>query len=77
MGPVQDKMPATYAMILYAYQYRGWGVGIAIDYGLDGQGVGVRVPVGARISSSPRRPGRLWGPASLLSNGYRGLFPRG
>jgi hypothetical protein len=31
-----------------------------------------RVPVGSRIFSSPRRPERLWGPPSLLSNGYRG-----
>jgi hypothetical protein len=42
-------------------------VGIAIGYG-----VGVRVPVGSRIISSSRRPGRLWGPPNLLSNWYGG-----
>jgi hypothetical protein len=31
-------------------------VGIATDYGLDGRGVGVRVPVGPRLLFSPRRP---------------------
>jgi hypothetical protein len=45
-------------------------VGIATGYGLDDRGVGVRVLVGSRIFSSPRRP-------DLLSNGYRGLFHRG
>jgi hypothetical protein len=47
-------------------------VGIAIGNGLDDRGVGVRVPVGSRISSSPRSPDRLWGPTNLLSNGHRG-----
>jgi hypothetical protein len=37
-------------------------------YGLHDLGIGVRVQVGSRIFSSPRRPDRLWGPPSLLSN---------
>jgi hypothetical protein len=53
-------------------------VGIATSYGLDDRGVGVRVPVGSRIFSSPNRPDRLWGPPNLPSTGYRGgSFPGG
>jgi hypothetical protein len=36
-------------------------VGIATGYWADDRGVGVRVPVVARIFSSPRRSDRLWG----------------
>jgi hypothetical protein len=50
---------------------------MATGYGLDDQEVGVQVPVGARIFSSPRRPDWLCGPTNLLSNGYWGLFLRG
>jgi hypothetical protein len=49
-------------------------VGIATVYWLDDLGVGVRVPVGSRIFSSPRRPYWLWHPPSILSNAYRGIF---
>jgi hypothetical protein len=52
-------------------------VGIVAGYELDGRGVGVRVPVGARFFSSPRRSDMFWGPPSLLSNGYWGLLSRG
>jgi hypothetical protein len=41
-------------------------VGIATGYGQDDREVGVRVPVGSRIFSSPRHPDRLWGPSNLL-----------
>jgi hypothetical protein len=43
--------------------------GIATGYELDDRGIGVRVPIGSRIFSSPRRPNRLWGQPNLLSNG--------
>jgi hypothetical protein len=52
-------------------------VGIVTGCRLDDGGVGVRVPVESRIFFSPRPPDRLWGPPSLLSNGYQELFPWG
>jgi hypothetical protein len=52
-------------------------VGIATGYGLNDRGVGVRGSVGSRMFPSSRRPDRLWGSPSLLSNGYRRLFPVG
>jgi hypothetical protein len=36
---------------------------------------GVQVLVGSRISTSPYRPDRLWGPPSILSNGYQAFSP--
>jgi hypothetical protein len=47
-------------------------VGIATGYGLDDREVGVRVPVGSGIFTSPYRPDRLWGPPNLLYIGYQG-----
>jgi hypothetical protein len=50
------------------YRWRaGIAQSIATGYGLGDQGVGVRVPVGARIFTSPCRSDRLLGPFSLLS----------
>jgi hypothetical protein len=37
---------------------------------LDNRRAWARIPVGLRSFTSPYRPGRLWGPPSLLSNGY-------
>jgi hypothetical protein len=59
---------------LCSVRNRDSAIGIATGYGMDDRGVGVRVPVGSRIFSSPRRPDRLWGPPNLLSNGYRHSF---
>jgi hypothetical protein len=54
---------------------RDSAIDIATGYELDDRGVGVRVPVGSRIFSFQCRPDRLWGPPSLLSNGYQRRFP--
>jgi hypothetical protein len=52
-------------------------IGKATSYGLDDQEIGVRVPVGSRIFSSPRRLDRLWGPPNLLPMGTMRSFLRG
>jgi hypothetical protein len=51
-------------------------VGTSTAFGLDDRGVGVRVPVGARIFTS-RHSDRLWDPLHLLPNGYRGALSAG
>jgi hypothetical protein len=68
----------THAIIRIKWFTSVWGmsrdssVGIATDHGQDGRGSN---PDRVRSFSSPQRPDRLRGPTSLLSNGYRGLFP--
>jgi hypothetical protein len=53
-------------------------VGIATGYGMYARGVGVRVPEGVKeFFFSSRRPDWVWGLPGLLSNGNRGIFPRG
>jgi hypothetical protein len=44
------------------FKSRDSAVGIATGYGLDGRGVGVRVPVRSRMFCSPCPPDRLWEP---------------
>jgi hypothetical protein len=59
------KRPLIYvgSIFVFKHDYAWIGldsvVGIATGYGLNDGGVGVRVPVGSRIFSSPRRPDRL------------------
>jgi hypothetical protein len=49
-------------------------VATVTGYGMDGWGSFLGMV--KKFFSIPCRPDRLWGPHSLLSNGYRGLFPR-
>jgi hypothetical protein len=49
----------------FSSRSRDSSVGIETGYGLNDRGVGVRVPVGSRIFSSPRLPDRLWGPPNF------------
>jgi hypothetical protein len=49
----------TTTIIIIICGSRDSAVGIATGYGLDGQGVGVRVKVGARFFPSPRRSDRF------------------
>jgi hypothetical protein len=62
------RYPATFVFLTVVTMVSS--VGIAVGCGLDDRGTKIRVPVGSRIFTFPYRPDRLWGPPSLLSNGY-------
>jgi hypothetical protein len=63
-------------IIIFSDEYRlRWVSCIVSDYGLDDRGsISGR---GKRFFLYPLYPGHLWGPPSLLWNGYRGFFPGG
>jgi hypothetical protein len=51
---------------------RDSAVGLATGYGLEDREVGVRVPVGSRIFSSPRRPDPIFWTIIRSNPGRRG-----
>jgi hypothetical protein len=61
----------------YSLGEQGSSGSIVSDYGLDDRVIGVRYPAEAKDFSSSLCPDRLWGPPSLLYNGYRGPFHGG
>jgi hypothetical protein len=64
--------------ILSYISSRDSSVGIEMGYELDDRGSRVRfLAVAGKFFSSQPCPERLWGPPSLLSNGYQGPFPGG
>jgi hypothetical protein len=63
--------------IFLEWRSRDSAVVIATGYGLDNREVGVTVPTGSRILTSPCHPDRVWGPQNILYNGYWWLFRGG
>jgi hypothetical protein len=70
-------MIAIFLYYTFVGMSRGSAVCIATGFGLDDRGFGVRVPVGSRILSCPRRPDRLWGPRASYPMGTRDPFSVG
>jgi hypothetical protein len=70
-----SSIPPTLLHCLYpSVQSRESSVGIAMDYGLDGQSS--NPSKGKTFFSNPQRPDQLLNPLILLSNEYLGLFLR-
>jgi hypothetical protein len=60
--PVIRLISLTYSSHIESQRALDSSVGIAAGHGLDDRALGVRVPVGSRIFTSPYRPHRFWGP---------------
>jgi hypothetical protein len=65
----------TTEMLKILHRSEDSSAGIGMGYKLDGKGS--FAGKSKRFFSSPHYPYRLWGPHSLLSNGYRSSFPEG
>jgi hypothetical protein len=64
----------NFVSIYHLLRSRGSSVSIVTDYGLNDRS---SIPDRGRgFFFQSLRPDRLWGPPSLLSNGYQGSFPR-
>jgi hypothetical protein len=64
--------------ITHLKRSRGSSVSAVSDYGLDDRAIEVRSQAeGGDFSSNLLSPERLWGPPSVLYNGYREFFHRG
>jgi hypothetical protein len=61
----------------YVLMRRDDSVGTRISIGYEDGQPAVRLPTELKLVSFPLRPDLLCGPPNLLSNGDRGLFPRG
>jgi hypothetical protein len=59
------------------FNIRDSKVSIATGYGLDNLGVDIQDQLRSRISTGTHHSDRLWGPPSLLFNGYWGIFSMG
>jgi hypothetical protein len=75
--PNSVRKTYSYYSLSYSCTNRVSSVGIATGYGLEDRGVGVRAPVGLRISTSPYRAGRLLGPRNPIAIGYWRSFDGG
>jgi hypothetical protein len=67
----------SFIPVFYYFRSRVSSGSIVSDYGLDDGAIVIRSQAGAKDFSSSLCPDRLWGPPSVLYNGYRWSFPRG
>jgi hypothetical protein len=72
---IQVRSVTTSANALGNYLREESSVGTVTGYVQDGRGTGVRIPAGEIKFSL--LPTIRTGPLNVLSNGHRGLFPRG